>query len=103
MSQLLFLFFQKELEFMQKFFILLIRGYQRFISPLFPPSCRYYPSCSSYMLEALKVHGVFKGLLMGIARVLRCNPLFKGGIDYVPENFSLRKNKEDKEKPQYKY
>ncbi|KFN90347.1 membrane protein insertion efficiency factor YidD [Tetragenococcus muriaticus] len=88
---------------MQKFFILLIRGYQRFISPLFPPSCRYYPSCSSYMLEALKVHGVFKGLLMGIARVLRCNPLFKGGIDYVPENFSLRKNKEDKEKPQYKY
>ncbi|KFN90737.1 hypothetical protein TMUPMC115_1754 [Tetragenococcus muriaticus PMC-11-5] len=55
------------------------------------------------MLEALKVHGVFKGLLMGIARVLRCNPLFKGGIDYVPENFSLRKNKEDKEKPQYKY
>ncbi|GMA46784.1 hypothetical protein GCM10025854_10340 [Tetragenococcus muriaticus] len=65
---------------MQKFFILLIRGYQRFISPLFPPSCRYYPSCSSYMLEALKVHGVFKGLLMGIARVLRCNPLFKGEL-----------------------
>jgi len=97
-----FTFLQKGLEFMQRIFIFLIRGYQRFISPLFPPSCRYYPSCSSYTLEALKVHGGFKGLLMGIARILRCNPFFKGGIDYVPKHFSLRKNKVDKEKPQYK-
>lgn len=88
---------------MQKFFILLIQGYQRFISPLFPPSCRYYPTCSSYMLEALKVHGVFKGTLMGISRILRCNPFAKGGIDYVPKSFSLRKNHVDKEKPVYNY
>lgn len=87
----------------KRFFLILIRGYQRFISPLFPPSCRYYPSCSSYMLEALKVHGTFKGLVMGIARILRCNPFAKGGIDYVPKEFSLKKNTVDQEKPIYSY
>ncbi|MEO1768163.1 membrane protein insertion efficiency factor YidD [Candidatus Enterococcus ferrettii] len=81
--------------------ILLVRGYQRFISPLFQPSCRYYPSCSSYMIEALKVHGAIKGLLMGISRILRCNPFARGGIDYVPVNFSLRKNLLDEEPPNY--
>ncbi|GAA3026772.1 membrane protein insertion efficiency factor YidD [Tetragenococcus solitarius] len=88
---------------MQKFFIFLIKGYQRFISPLFPPSCRYYPTCSSYMLEALKVHGAFKGMLMGISRILRCHPFAKGGIDYVPKDFSLRKNRVDKKRPIYVY
>ncbi|MGG5317192.1 membrane protein insertion efficiency factor YidD [Enterococcus sp. AZ072] len=81
--------------------ILLVRGYQRFISPLFQPSCRYYPSCSSYMIQALKVHGAIKGLLMGISRILRCNPFARGGIDYVPVNFSLRKNLLDEEPPNY--
>ena len=56
----------------------LVRGYQRFISPLFPPSCRYYPTCSTYMIQALQRHGAVKGLLMGIARILRCNPFVKG-------------------------
>ncbi|MCF1684319.1 membrane protein insertion efficiency factor YidD [Tetragenococcus halophilus] len=88
---------------MQKVLFILIRGYQRFISPLFPPSCRYYPSCSSYMLEALKVHGTLKGLVMGTARILRCNPFAKGGIDYVPKEFSLKKNTVDQKKPIYSY
>ena len=52
----------------------LVRGYQRFISPLLPPSCRYYPTCSTYMIQALQKHGAIKGSLMGIARILRCNP-----------------------------
>ncbi|MGM0215143.1 membrane protein insertion efficiency factor YidD [Enterococcus sp. AZ109] len=81
--------------------ILLVRGYQRFISPLFQPSCRYYPSCSSYMIQALRVHGTLKGILMGIARILRCNPFARGGIDFVPLQFSLHKNTTDEDPPNY--
>lgn len=65
----------------------LVRGYQRFISPLLPPSCRYYPTCSTYMIQALQKHGAIKGSLMGIARILRCNPFVKGGLDPVPAFF----------------
>lgn len=61
-----------------------IRFYQRFISPLFPPSCRYYPSCSTYFLTSLETHGAFKGFLLGSWRVLRCNPWSRGGVDHVP-------------------
>lgn len=80
---------------MKKFFIGLIRGYQKFISPLFPPSCRYYPTCSNYSVQAIQKHGAIKGSLMGIARILRCHPFVKGGYDPVPEQFSIRRNKED--------
>ena len=68
-----------------------IRFYQLFISPLFPPSCRYHPTCSNYMIEAIEKHGA-KGCLMGIARILRCHPWAKGGDDPVPNSFSLKKN-----------
>lgn len=70
----------------------LVRGYQRWISPLFPPTCRYYPTCSTYMLQALKKHGAIKGGLMGVARILRCHPFVKGGVDPVPDHFTLRRN-----------
>ena len=80
---------------MTKIFIGLIRVYQRFISPLFPPSCRYYPTCSNYSVQAIQKHGAIKGSLMGIARILRCHPFVKGGYDPVPEQFSIRRNKED--------
>ncbi len=76
----------------KKLLIVLVRGYQRFISPLLPPSCRYYPTCSTYMIDALKQHGVFLGVLMGMARILRCNPFVRGGVDPVPEKFTLRRN-----------
>lgn len=76
---------------MKKILIAPVRFYQRFISPLFPPSCRYYPTCSAYMITAIEVHGALKGLLMGIARILRCQPFAKGGLDYVPQHFSLKK------------
>jgi putative membrane protein insertion efficiency factor len=60
-----------------------IRGYQRFISPLLPPSCRFTPSCSQYMLEAIQKKGLPAGLARGIVRLLKCNPLFPGGYDPV--------------------
>ena len=63
---------------------LLIRFYQVFISPLFPPCCRYYPTCSSYALEAIKKYGPLKGSFLAIRRILRCNPFHKGGYDPVP-------------------
>jgi putative membrane protein insertion efficiency factor len=61
-----------------------IRFYQKWISPLFPPSCRYYPSCSQYTYEAIAKYGLLKGGAMGAWRLLRCNPFSKGGFDYVP-------------------
>lgn len=61
-----------------------IRFYQRRISPLFPPKCRYYPTCSQYALEAIEVHGIFKGMLLAIGRLMRCNIFFPGGVDPVP-------------------
>ncbi|KRK74134.1 membrane protein insertion efficiency factor YidD [Lacticaseibacillus nasuensis] len=79
---------------MKTVLIWLVRGYQRFISPLLPPSCRYYPTCSSYMLTALQKFGFVRGFLMGSARILRCNPFVRGGIDKVPDHFSLRRNPE---------
>lgn len=77
---------------MRKIFMLMVRAYQKFISPLFPPSCRYYPSCSQYTLEALDKHGVVKGTIMGTGRILRCNPFTKGGVDKVPDHFTVRRN-----------
>ncbi|HEY9167173.1 MAG TPA: membrane protein insertion efficiency factor YidD [Candidatus Kryptonia bacterium] len=61
----------------------LIRLYQKLISPLFPPACRFYPSCSEYSVEAFHVHGFTKGILLSAWRVLRCNPFSKGGYDPV--------------------
>ncbi|HEL2055648.1 TPA: membrane protein insertion efficiency factor YidD [Streptococcus suis] len=78
---------------MTKLLIGLVRFYQKFISPLFPPSCRYQPTCSSYMIEALQKHGL-KGFLMGLARIGRCHPFVEGGLDPVPEKFSLKRNRE---------
>jgi uncharacterized protein len=66
-------------------FLVLIRGYKRFISPLLPPSCRFYPTCSDYAYEAIEKHGLIKGGRLAIWRVLRCNPFGKGGIDPVPD------------------
>jgi putative membrane protein insertion efficiency factor len=60
-----------------------IRGYQTFISPALKPSCKYYPSCSQYAVEALRHYGVLRGLVLAAWRLLRCNPLSYGGYDPV--------------------
>lgn len=77
---------------LKRFVLALVRGYQRYLSPLWPATCRHYPTCSNYMLEAVSKFGVGRGGLMGIARILRCQPLTKGGIDLVPDHFSLKRN-----------
>lgn len=63
----------------------LIRIYQRTISPMLGDVCRYYPSCSRYTYGAIVTHGAIKGTLLGLVRILRCNPWAKGGIDHVPD------------------
>ena len=65
--------------------IYLIKIYQKFISPLTGNNCRFYPSCSHYSLTAFKRFGFFKALWLSFTRILKCNPYFKGGIDYVPK------------------
>lgn len=64
--------------------VLVIRGYQIAISPLFPPGCRFYPSCSHYSIGALKKYGIVKGGVLSVWRVLRCNPFNAGGYDPIP-------------------
>ncbi len=78
---------------MKKFFLAGIRFYQKHISPHFPPMCRYYPTCSQYAVEAIEIHGPFKGFFMAIGRLLRCNILFPGGYDPVPPK--KKKHSED--------
>ncbi|HBQ96407.1 MAG: membrane protein insertion efficiency factor YidD [Firmicutes bacterium] len=62
----------------------LIRLYQKFISPMTPPSCRYLPTCSQYAVEAVAKYGVPKGGYLAVRRILRCHPLHEGGYDPVP-------------------
>jgi putative membrane protein insertion efficiency factor len=63
----------------------LVRAYQVTISPLTGPRCKYYPSCSRYAVEALRMHGALRGLRLAAWRLLRCNPWSDGGVDDVPQ------------------
>nr|WP_294801042.1 membrane protein insertion efficiency factor YidD [uncultured Eubacterium sp.] len=77
---------------MKKIMIFLIRTYQVTLSPRFSHgSCRYTPTCSQYAIEAIQIHGIFKGSLLATRRILRCNPFFKGGYDPVP----MKKTKQE--------
>jgi putative membrane protein insertion efficiency factor len=68
---------------MQTILIAALRGYKLFISPLLPSACRYYPTCSEYMLEAIAKHGPTRGVWMGLKRLGRCHPFHAGGYDPV--------------------
>ncbi|MBQ9914528.1 MAG: membrane protein insertion efficiency factor YidD [Clostridia bacterium] len=68
---------------MKKLLIAVIRFYQRYISPLKKPSCRFYPTCSQYALEAISKKGAIKGTLLAIRRILKCHPFHPGGYDPV--------------------
>ena len=76
---------------MKKIFLWLIRFYKKYISVHTLPSCKYYPTCSQYGLEAIERVGAFKGGLLTVFRILRCNPFSKGGYDPVPEKKVKRK------------
>tara|TARA_B100000780_G_C21018223_1_gene407980 strand:- start:58 stop:336 length:279 start_codon:yes stop_codon:yes gene_type:complete len=67
-----------------KLLIFLVKGYQYLLSPLLGNNCRYSPSCSSFTIEAIKLHGAGNGCAMGAWRILRCNPFSKGGYEPVP-------------------
>jgi uncharacterized protein len=67
----------------------IIKFYQKAISPLTPPSCRFYPTCSHYGLEAIEKHGALKGSWFAIRRISKCHPFHEGGFDPVPEKDSV--------------
>jgi len=77
-----------------KFFIIIIKFYKYFISPFFPVSCRYLPTCSEYFIDSIKLNGIFKGSFLGIKRILRCHPIKilggNNGFDPAP---NLKKGK----------
>lgn len=75
---------------MRYLLILPIRFYRRFISRYTPRTCRYYPTCSAYAMQAILRFGAVKGLLLAVSRLLRCHPWARGGIDPVPETFSWK-------------
>lgn len=68
----------------EKILITSIKFYQHAISPLFPPSCRYTPTCSQYAIEAVRKHGALKGFILAVKRILRCHPWGGQGYDPVP-------------------
>lgn len=71
---------------MKPFLLVMISIYQRLISPILGPSCRFYPSCSDYMKEALVTEGVVRGLGLGVVRLCKCQPFHSGGIDMLNNN-----------------
>lgn len=74
---------------LKNFLIKLVQFYRKYLSPLKGySSCKFYPTCSTYAIEALEIHGAIKGSLLAIWRILRCNPFSKGGYDPVPQKKS---------------
>lgn len=81
--------------------LMLVRGYQLLVSPFLGNNCRFYPTCSSYMLEAIELHGVARGFWMGLRRVSRCHPYHEGGVDPVPgseleQEYKLQQEQDNK-------
>ena len=74
----------RELSAVAWLLVQLLRGYQRFVSPLLGPRCRFYPSCSAYALEAVRLHGALRGSWLAVRRLSRCHPFHRGGLDPVP-------------------
>ncbi len=70
---------------MQSVIVAVLRFYKRFLSPCLPSACRFYPTCSEYMREAVERHGAARGVWMGVRRLLRCHPFHEGGFDPVPD------------------
>ncbi|HSO72716.1 MAG TPA: membrane protein insertion efficiency factor YidD [Thermodesulfobacteriota bacterium] len=69
---------------LQRIFLIGIRGYQRVISPLFPSSCRFYPTCSEYAIQAIQTYGLCRGIVLALKRIGHCHPFSPGGFDPIP-------------------
>lgn len=76
---------------MKQIIISTFRFYQKYISPLSPPSCRFYPTCSHYGVEAVQKHGAVKGSILTVKRISKCHPFHEGGVDPVPDEWPLKK------------
>ena len=74
---------------MKRFFLWMLRGYRRWISPAKRPCCRYYPTCSAYAVESIEKHGALRGGWLAIRRVFRCHPFHEGGYDPVPDVYPI--------------
>jgi hypothetical protein len=72
----------------------IIKFYQTAISPLLPPTCRFYPTCSQYALEALREHGALRGSWLALKRISKCHPFHEGGVDLVPKKSTREENGE---------
>ena len=70
---------------MKSVLLFLLKVYRRFVSPLKPPCCRFYPTCSAYAVEAISTYGALRGGFLCVKRVLKCHPFHPGGVDLVPE------------------
>lgn len=79
---------------MARVLVWLIRFYRKFISPMFPPACRFYPTCSQYALTAIQRFGALKGSYLALRRLLKCHPFHPGGYDPVPEKGEPRRTDE---------
>ena len=77
---------------MRKIIVSLLRFYRKFLSPLKPrPTCRFYPTCSQYAIDAVTEWGVIRGGAMSVWRILRCNPFCRGGVEFVPKNHRVHR------------
>lgn len=79
---------------MKKILLFFLKVYKKVISPLFPPCCRFMPTCSEYAMEAISRFGAIRGTALAAWRLLRCNPFCKGGYDPVPEKFTFKRQKQ---------
>jgi putative membrane protein insertion efficiency factor len=86
---LLYKAFLNILQLPRKIFLIILSPiifiYQKLISPLLGPRCRYHPSCSNYFVQAITTHGILKGIILGVLRIIRCNPFSGGGFNPVPQ------------------
>ena len=80
---------------MARLLVLLVRGYQRALSPLLGDRCKYHPTCSQYAVDALREHGALRGTVLAAWRVLRCNPWSAGGVDHVHDQTLFRRRAEE--------
>lgn len=83
---------------MKYILIFFIKIYKKIISPIKKPCCRFYPTCSQYALDAIRIHGALKGSYLSIKRILRCNPFCPGGADPVPPKITVKNLKKRKGK-----